>query len=411
MERPERHQMAWEAVDLDSLIPLDHRARLVWEYVEELDLSLFLVAIKAVEGHSGRPATDPAVLAALWLYATLEGVGSARALERLCREHNAYRWLCGGVGVNYHTLADFRVRHTNKLEKLMTEGIAALMNEGLVDLQRVAQDGMKVRANAGAASFRTPEGLVECLEQAQEQVQQLKGELDEDPAASSRRQEAAKRRAVQERQAKVKRALKAAKKVDKARRRGHGFSQEEGRGSTTDPDARVMKMSDGGYRPAFNAQLATDTKTQVIVGVDVIQSGSDFGALLPMADQIEERLGVRPREWLADGGFVAHDAIREMARRGCRVYAPPTKGCKRRNPYRPRPGEEGAIARWRRRMGTASGQAKYRERAATAECVNALARMRGLRQFLVRGLEKAKAVLLWFALAHNLMRSRALRPA
>jgi transposase len=410
LERADRRQMTWEAQDLDGLIPIDHRARLVWEYVEEQDLSLFHVSIKAVEGHSGRPAIDPAILLALWLYATLEGVGSARALDRLCGEHNAYRWLCGGVGVNYHTLADFRVRHTNKLDRLLTVGVAALLKEGLVELDRVAQDGMKVRASAGTGSFRTPKSLEECLVQAQAQVRKLRAEVDADPAASSRRQEAAKQRAARERRERVKKAIAAAKEVERARQKGEGRSKEEGRGSTTDSDARVMKMGDGGFRPALNAQLATDTKTQVIVGVDVTNRGSDFGELVPMADQLKSRYRVVPKEWLADGGYASHDNISEMAERGCRVYAPPSKS-KKRNRYRARPGEDPVIGRWRRRMGSESGKRVYRGRAATAECVNALARMRGLRQFVVRGLEKARAVLLWFALAHNLMRGRALRTA
>lgn len=411
LERAERHQLSWETLDLDGLIPEDHRARLVWEYVQGLDLEAFLRGIRAVEGHSGRPAIDPAILLSLWLFATLEGVGSARALDRLCHEHNAYRWLCGGVGVNYHTLADFRVEHGKALDELLTQSVAALLRARLVEMERVAQDGMRVRASAGAPSFRRRETLEECLKDAQEQVRRLRQEVEADPGASSRRQEAARRRAVEERRSRVARALKEAKEVARRRARATGkISKEPPRASTTDPESRVMKMADGGYRPAFNAQFATDTKSQVIVGVDLTNCGSDFGNLVPMTEQIERRYGRAPAEMLADGGFAARADIATLTARGCRVYAPPPKP---RDPgrgrYDPIPGEDRAISEWRRRMGTGRAKRIYRERSATAECVNAIARNRGLRQFLVRGREKAKAVVLWFALAHNLLRTHLLR--
>src|SRR5712692_6685955 len=130
LQRPNRAQLELRAVDLEGLLPADHRARVVWEFVEGLDLASLYAAIKAVEGHAGRPPIDPAILMAVWLYATVEGVGSARAIARLCEEHDAYRWLCGGVSVNYHTLADFRVGHPELLDGLLTTSVAALLAEG-----------------------------------------------------------------------------------------------------------------------------------------------------------------------------------------------------------------------------------------------------------------------------------------
>jgi len=109
---------------------------------------------------------------ARWLYATLEGVGSARA--RLCEEHDAYRWMCGGVSVNYHTLADFRVEHLGYLNGVLTSSVAALLAEGLVTLTRVAQDGLRVRASAGAASFRRQERRQEYWAEATAQVEALR---------------------------------------------------------------------------------------------------------------------------------------------------------------------------------------------------------------------------------------------
>jgi hypothetical protein len=272
---------------------------------------------------------------------------------------------------------------------------------------------MRVRASAGAPSFRRAQTLAEHLEDAETQVRRLKEEIDEDPAATSRRVEAAKKRAAEERGDRVRRALKAAKEVEEKRaKKPSGRSQEEPRASTTDPDARVMKMGDGGYRPAFNAEIATDTKSQLIVGVDLTNVGSDAGRMTPMAEQVRRRFRRRPRQWLADGGFVSLKDLEAMEG-WCEVIVPPPK---------PRPRDEARshgsrrvdsrrIATWRARMKTRRAARIYRDRGATAECVNALARNRGLQRFLVRGLEKAKAVLTWFALAHNLMRSVALRAA
>src|SRR3989338_8802370 len=181
LQRPNRAQVELRPVDLEGLLPADHRARIVWDFVEGLDLEPLHAEIKAVEGHAGRPPIDPAILMALWLYATVEGVGSARAVARLCEEHDAYRWLCGGVSVNYHTLADFRVQPVESLDRLLTTSVATLMSEGLVTVTRVAQDGVRVRANAGAASFRRRRRLEESLAEAQAQLEALRQELHDDP--------------------------------------------------------------------------------------------------------------------------------------------------------------------------------------------------------------------------------------
>jgi transposase len=403
IQRPNRHQTLLRPTDLESLLPEDHRARVVWEFVSGLDLSPYYENIRAVEGRAGRPPIDPAILLSLWLYATVEGVGSARAIDRLCEEHDAYRWICGGVSVNYHTLADFRVGHGEILDRLLTQSVGVLVMEGLVTLKRVAQDGMRVRTSAGAASFRRKKTLERCLDEAEQQVERLKKELDEDPGALSRREAAAKRRAARERQQRVEEALRHWQEV--ATKKKAAEREEKARVSTTDPDARVMKMGDGGFRPAVNAQLATDTDSQVIVGVDVTNVGSDMRAMPPMLDQIESRWGKVPEEYLADANFASLASVEAIADR-TKVYAPPMTPRKgNRDPYQPMPGDSDAVAEWRQRMGTESAKEIYRERAATAECVNAIARNRGLRQLPVRGLQKAKTLLLLFALAHNMMRT------
>lgn len=407
---PNRRQMEMRPVDLESLLAEDHKARIVWGYVERQDLSALYARIKAVEGGAGRAPIAPEILLSLWLYATLEGVGSARALARLCAAHDAYRWLCGGVGVNHHTLSDFRVGCGAFLDRLLTANVAALLSCGAVAMVRVAQDGMRVRADAGAASFRRQARLQDCLAQAQAQVAALKRELEDDPDATHRRQQAARERAVREREQRIAQALARLPQVEQIKR-ANGESADRARVSTTDAEATVMKMADGGFRPAYNAQLATDTRTQVIVGVDLIPRGSDLGQLAPMLEQLQARYAQRPQELLVDGGFTRLADLAQVAARTT-VYAPvpkPKDEC--RDPHVPRPGDSAAVAEWRVRMGTGPAKAIYKDRAATAECVNAQARNRGLTRFNVRGLDKVKSVLLWFVLAHNLLRIAQIAPA
>jgi transposase len=412
LRQADRRQVVMRAASLDSLLSDDHRARLVWEYVEGLDLSPLYADIRAVQGRAGRDATDPRILLALWLYATLEGVGSARQLARLCEEHAAYQWICGGVSMNYHTLSDFRVEHPEFLDNVLTQSVATLMHAGLVTLHRVAQDGMRVRANAGAASFRRRPTLEECQAEAKEQVEALAKELEEDPSSSNRRQLAARRRAARERSQQIQRALAELVKIEAKK------SPEEkakARASTTDPEARVMKMGDGGFRPAQNVQLATDTESQVIVGVDVVNTGSDQGQMPPMVEQIEQRYGRTPGEVLVDGGFAKHEDIETVGggQTKAKVYAPVPKPKKNsnRDPHQALADDSETIAEWRVRMGTPEAKEIYKDRASTAECVNAIARNRGLQRFLVRGLPKVLSVALWYAIAHNVMRAVALRAA
>lgn len=429
MDRPKarvmsarRDQLEMREVDLESLIPGDHRARMVWAFVEGLELGPLYAEFKAVEEQPGRPAIDPPILMTLWLFATLEGVGSARALDRLCTEHNAYRWICGGVGVNYHSLSDFRVKHVEFLDDLLTRSVAALMMNGTVTLNRMAQDGVRVRANAGGSSFRRRKRLKAFLAVADEQVQSLRRELDEDPAASENRQQAAKRRAASERQQRVTQALDEMEKIEAqyAAMNAHGKKRKkpppddggsppqdkrEPRVSTTDPQARNMKGADGGFRPSYNVQFATDTASGVVVGVDVINRGNDWEELPPMIEQLKRRYGSCPVQSLVDGGYAKFEAVVAAEDQGTQVFAPvPRPNNAKLGPHQPRPTDPPAIAQWRLRMATEEAKQIYRERAATAEWVNAQARNRGLRQFGVRGIVKAKAVVLWYALAHNLMR-------
>lgn len=404
-----RNQERFVPCSLDDLVGEEDEVRLVWEYVCGMDLSELLGEIQAVEGGPGQAPADPRIMMSLWLYATLKGIGSARELDRQCREHMKYQWICGDVTMNYHTLSDFRTVHGELLNRLLTESAASLMAAGLTTLDRVAQDGMKVRASAGAGSFRRRPTLEEALSVAEEQVKLLRAELDSEPGASKTRRQAARERAVLERAERIRAALSQMPEIEKKKRSAE--DRTKARASTTDADARVMKMGDGGYRPAYNVELAT-TVAQVITGVEVTNSGGDQGQLAPMVEQHEERYGERPKEMLVDGGFAKREDIEKVSppQGGTTVYAPVMKSKDpERDAHEPRAGDGPAVAEWRKRMGREEAKAIYRERAATAECVNAQMRNRGLRQFVVRGLRKVKAVALWYALAHNVMRAVALR--
>jgi len=395
-------------MSLDETIPPEHHVRVLWDLVERLDLSGFTEGLKVCEGEAGRSATDVRLLVALWLYAATQGVGSARELDRLCEHHAAYRWLCGGVRVNYHTLSDFRVDHEKALDGLMTEVLALLMERKLVSVYRISQDGLRVRASAGKSSFRRQERLQSLLEQAQAQVAALKAQR-EAPTGADRnaRQGAARERAARERLERVNQALEALEQVKKVKARARNNQRDKPsapRASTTDSEARVMKMPDGGFRPAYNVQVATDTASRAIVEVDVTQEGTDKTQSEPLREQVQERTGGEVKEHLMDGGFVKREQIERAEQNGVKVYAPPQQSRQDLDPYRVRETDSPELAAWRTRMATEEGQAIYKERASTSETVNAdLRTYRGLGPFLVRGLRKVRCVALWSALAYNLM--------
>ena len=416
---PNRMQVELRPMNLESTLAPGHRARLVWAWVEQQDLSGMYAAIKVREGGVGRSAIAPEILFALWLYATLQGEGSARELSRLVMSHDAYRWISGGVQVNYHSLSDFRVMHEAVLDEMLSASVAVLMSAGAVKLSRVAQDGMRVRASAGAASFRRRGTLEECLVQARERVQTLKDKIATDPGQTKRGAHAAQERAQREIEQRVKKALERLPELEQAKRR-NGGKIEQARASTTDADASVMKMADGGFRPAFNAQFASDCQSQVIVGVEVVTAGTDMAQLAPMVEQVQERCGQTPGQWLVDGGYPAHAQLEAVAEQ-TEVYAPvperPAKKDKQGNTpepaqdkHVPKADESAPVVSWRIRMGTPEAQLIYRDRAATAECVHAQARNRGLTHMPVRGLPKVRCIALLYALAHNLMRTVALAP-
>ena len=324
----ERRQMGWVAQCPDDLVSSSHPVRLVLSVVEQLDLSRFHESIKARAGQSGRDATDPQLLVALWLYACIRGIGSARELARHCQDSAAFRWLCGGVTVNHRLLSDFRTDQAAALDELFTQVIASLVDKDLVKVSRVSQDGVRVRVCAGASSFRREERLGQLLEEARRHVEELGRQVDSPEHASlSARQRAARKRAAAEKLERLEQAVAQLpelkrKQAEAEKRAGQGKHGEKVRArqprvSSTDREARVMKMPNGGFNPAVNVQLATDTGSRAIVGVEVTNEGSDStGLSAPMRRQVEERTGGKVEQHLVDGGYLRKDDIEHAHSKG-----------------------------------------------------------------------------------------------
>lgn len=421
---PDRSQLRWDLIDIEGLLAGDHRARMVWAFVEGLNLEPLYELIKSREGEAGRPPADPAVVLALWLYASLEGVGSARELARLCERDAAYRWLCGGVAVNHHGLADFRVAHGAFLDGLLSESITAMVVEGLVDLDEVTVDGTKVKASAGKGSFAGENKIARVERLAAERVARLRAEIEADPGASTRRRRAAEERAADDIAERAQRARAAldrlkAEKGERAKRHAKEEAKKgEPKASLTDPDARRMRFADGSVKAGYNVQLAASA-TGMVVSVMATDRRNDAGMAVPMVDDIKRRYGRVPKRLLVDTNYAPADDIVALASRegdGVLVYAPPPEEradvkpetLKRRATERAK--EAPALKDWRQRMDTAQGQSIYRSRK-RIELVNAHMKNRGFERLNLRGLLKAKIVALWHALAHNILVAHRLRLA
>jgi transposase len=410
---------------LDDLVDPDHPARALWDYVCALDLTPLLASVRAVEGVPGRNATDPRILLALWMWALTQGVGTARALDALCRDHAVYRWLAGGVSLNYHTLAVFRSAHGDALEQFLEAHVTALLHQGVIDLACVAQDGLRTRASAGAGSFRRGPTIEACQDLVRQQLEALQRQADEPPDAVARRQQAARRRHARERAERLAQARRVAEELgakQAERRRLHpkeaaqrNTRDKPPRASTTDPEARRMKLADGGTRPGYNVQCCTTAGTGIVVGVAVTNQGCDGGLLGPMLWQVAAAYGQQPSRALVDGGYSSRADVEAAYRRGTEVYAPLRNEAAElaagKDPYAPKAKDGPGVAAWRARMGTAAAKALYRLRAATAEWVNAGMRQRGLYRVTVRGVRKVRAVAVLQALVHNVWQTARLLEA
>ena len=415
VRRPQRNQIEMQMLSVDQMLPQDHRVRSLWAFVSELDLESFYCDIQVTDHVPGQPAIAPDVLVALWLQATVDGIGSARELDRRCKTDLVYLWLLGGVTTNYHTLGDFRVLHGEQLEALLIDVVAALVERGVVPLDTIAQDGMRVRAGAGSGSFRRKATLEQLQQAAQEHVERLRAEVenDSDRREGDARRQAARERAAREKQERIGEALEQYQRLRRqreARKKGDG---ESTRVSTTDPDARKMKMANGGFDPAYNVQFATDANARVIVGVTVTNAGTDGGELSPMLDKIKQSYGKQPKRALVDRAFATIESVTLAEAGGTQVISsvPRAEELRRngKDPHARQGRDTNEYATFRKRMADPEFQKLYKSRPSVAEFPNAECRNRNLRQFRVRGLVKVTAVALWHALAFNFLRVLNLR--
>ena len=410
-----RAQLSWDLIDPDGWLAPDHRARLVVGFVETLDLTVLYEKIESREGTAGRPAADPAVLFALWLLATMDGVGSARELDRLTSQDLAYRWVACGVPVNYHGLADFRVAHADVLDGLLTKTLAAFMAEKLFDADEIVVDGTKIKASAGKGSYKRALRLDEAEAAAKALVVALKAEVDADPAASSRRTQAARARSLRQTQERIEKARAKlaeieAEKVKRAKRSPKEVAeQKEARASLTDPEARRMRCADGAVRASYNVQIAATTDHGFVTAILATDRRNDSGLVQPMFEASEKRLGRRIKRVLADTGFAQVDDIAALGSRPeapVGVYIHPPKDRADVKPatllvrQKEREREPQTIKDWRQRMTTDEAEAIMKKRG-RIERVNANFKNRGFGTLLVRGLAKVQAISLWHALAHN----------
>ncbi len=410
VNRPHRSQVEMQLLSLEQMLPNDHRARIVWAFVQSLDLEPLYENIEVNDTTAGRSATAPEILVALWLLATLDGIGSARELERRCESDIPYLWILGTVGTNHHTLGDFRVEHGEFLEQLLVDTVASLIDRGLVPLQTIAQDGMRVRASAGSSSFRRKPSLEQLQQQSQEHIDRLKKEAESEAARQqgNERRRAATERAARERKERIDEALRQHKTLSEQREKRKKGDGEKTRVSTTDPEARKMKMANGGYDPAYNVQFATDADSRVIVGVDVTNAGTDGGELAPMHEKVSSDYGRTPKKVLVDSAYATKEGITTVESAGTEVVStvPRSEQLRKhgKDPHARQQGDTDEYANFRSRMAEAEYKTLYKLRPSIAEFPNADCRNRNLRQFRVRGTVKVKAVALWQALAFNFTR-------
>jgi transposase len=411
LREPVRDEVKLRAYDLDSLIDAEHPARVIWAYASKVDMTAFEAGVRSREGRPGMAQTSPHLLLALWLYATTDGIGSARALARVCESTSAYRWLCGEVGVNHRILSEFRSDQGGRIEQLLCDHVASLSTAGLIDLDEVAQDGVRIRANAGAASFRRRKTLKAELAKARRLLRRLARQNDDDTPSSGRQQ-----RAAQERADRVKAALANLKEVEKLRAKrektnaNQTRTQREPRASTTDPEARIMKMADGGFRPAYNIQFSSLPANGIILDVACETVGSDRGLAEPMAQRLEKTYGHRPKRHLVDGGYQSAQDIAAAEAAGTDFYCPPSRTKSGRDPYEPRESDTKPVADWRAKMATTAGKNAYKRRS-VCELVHAKLRNRGIDRLYVRGRAKVETWMRWFALGSNILTAHRLASA
>jgi transposase len=310
----ERDQMVIRPVDVEKLVEADHKVRAIWAMVSQLDMSRMEAEIKAVEGGKGRSAYDPRLLSAIWIYGYSEGINSARELARMCSYEPALQWLTGLEEVNYHTLADFRTANKAAQDDIFTQVLGLLSAGGLTDVKRVMQDGTKIKAQAAAGSFRREEAIREHLKLAQEQIQSMGDPKSED---LSQRVRKARERGIREYQQRLEQALRELAELKKQR-----ADPDKARVSESDPEARVMKQSDGGFAPSYNVQICTEASNKIILAVETTQARTDYDELMHGIDAVHANTGQTPKQMVVDGGYIKNANIEEAAERGVDLIGP-----------------------------------------------------------------------------------------
>jgi len=416
LKSPCRTQVEFQMCSLNDLVNEGHKARTVWDFVDAMDTSVCLRNISTISGAIGRPAVDPKILLALWIYSILDGNCSARKLDELCQNHDIYKWICGGVSVNRTTLAEFRSHDTRKFDELLTNCLAVMVQSGLINDSDFSQDGTRVKAHAGFNSFHREQTLKNLKANLTEYLDHLKVEEIANPNAYEERQRATKIRAATEKKQRLEAALEnlekaRCEKVNNAKRNRETLTPkdlENARASMVDPEVRKMKMGDGGFRLAYNVQFATGLDSRVIYGVDVVSTLDPGTAPILMA-QVQERLkslGLSQiKNWIADCAYSAKADIRTIALLfpNCSYYAPP-KPKKGEDPKKAVKGDCEAVKNWRKSIGSEEVKMIYKKRCSTAEFSNMHTKNQALQELPVRGLVKVKGVTCLHALAQNISR-------
>lgn len=461
-----RQQLVMRTVDVEQLIEADHPARAIWEFLGRLDLSRFSEGVQSYEGERGRAAYDPRLLISLWIYSYSRGITAGREIARLCETEPAYQWLTGMRMVNYHSLTDFRVQHEAALRELFIQILGVLSSAGLVTLERVMNDGTKIKAQASRQSFQGAKRIKEHLVAARRHVEALEQQAEAEVGQKLGR---ARERAAKESEARLAAALA---EFEKLRAQKPEVPEDKLRVSRSEPEARKMKQPDGGYAPSYNVQITTDQAQGLIVAAGISQSAGDSKQLLPALARVKENLGRLPTQVVADGGYTSGANIKQLAaqkidfiapvpdplkqlkhsgidlafsraafsydaavnsyacpagtqltyqgreQKGERVifkYRAPAAACAKCL-YKPqccpksklgrslnRPEYETELIGHKTKMATAAAQAIYKQRAQTAEFPIAWLKEKiGLRRFRLRGLQKAELELLWACATHNL---------
>jgi transposase len=409
VKQPARRQICMQMMSLDQMLPENHLARTVCAYVDRLDTSDLYRDIVVTAHQAGRTATNPDVMLSLWLLATLEGIGSARELARRCDRDMAYMWICGEVSVNHRCLSEFRVNSGEFLDGLLTDTVTAMIHSNVVSYDTVAQDGMRVRASAGTSSFRRAPTLEKLKTEVKAFVDQLSGNDDDDSPGDGQGVKAANQ---QERLTRIEDALNQMEDLSERREKRKKGDGEQTRVSTTDPDARNMKMANGGFNPAFNVQFASDMNSRIIMGVSVTNEGTDGNQLPLMVDQLKTRYQRVPKTTVTDSAYATKSSVTQATQQGVTPVSsiPRSDQLKAhgKDPNQRQKGDSDEYESFRQRMLKQENIQLCKQRPSVAEFANADCRNRGLQQFNVRGLAKVKVIALWHAICFNLRRQLCL---